>query len=61
MQGNNKTPKTGYVLPIVVDTLNGRDMRISPIVMSNYDSLSSPRSSHLLSPENQRKLKELPF
>lgn len=48
-------------MPVMTGTMTGRNLRISPIVTSNYDSLSSPRIPHLLSSESQWRLKELPF
>ncbi len=53
----------GLVLPVVVDTINGRDrnMRISELELWNNETLNSLRPPHLLSPEHRRERKELPY
>ena len=48
-------------LPVVIDTLPGRDMRVSFIEMENHDGPKSFQRSHLLSPTHKRKMKTLPY
>lgn len=48
-------------LNIVVDTLPGRSMRTSTIYKNHYNSLNSLRLPHLLSPEHEQEMLELPY
>lgn len=59
MQEESRT--YGRTLPVVVDTMPGRGMKISPIVKRNHDTLNSFRNPHLLSPEHKYMMKELPY
>ncbi|UWP59071.1 hypothetical protein [Ruminococcus gauvreauii] len=51
----------GVVLPVVIDTLPGREMRISYIDRRNYYDPKSNQRPYLLSPEHLDKMKELPY
>lgn len=53
--------KKGLVLPVVVDTLDGRRMRNPAIVKKNYNTLSTLRKPHLLSGEHKCRRKDLPY
>lgn len=59
MQEESRT--YGRALPVVVDILPGREMKLSPIVKCNYDTFNSFRIPHLLSPEHKYMMKELPY
>lgn len=48
-------------LPVIVDTLEARDMRTSWIEWQNHDGPLTPHRQHLLSPHHQRKMLDLPY
>ncbi len=51
----------GVVLPVVVDTLPGRDMRASYIEVKTYRSPGTNKRLHLLSSAHIEKMKKLPY
>ncbi len=53
--------KPGVVLPVVVDTLPGRDMRVSYIEEKTYKSPGTNKRLHLSSSAHIEKMKKLPF
>lgn len=53
--------KSGVVLPVVVDTLPGRDMKISDIEEKIHKSPRTNKRPHLLSSAHKDKMRKLPF
>ncbi len=52
---------TGIVLPVVVDTLPGREMKTSYIEKKIFHSPRTNKGFHLLSPSHIKRMKKLPF
>lgn len=53
--------RPGVVLPVVVDTMPGRDMKISEIEERIHKSPRTNKRPHLLSPMHRDKMQKLPF
>ncbi len=49
------------VLPVVVDTLPGREMKTSYIEKKIFNSPRTNKGLHMLSPSHIKKIKELPY
>lgn len=55
------TNKGRQALPVVLDTLEARNLRTSHIERENHDGPFTGHRQHLLSPWHQRRMKELPY
>lgn len=53
--------QAGIVLPVVVDTLPGRDLRASYMEKKTYRSPGTNKRSHLFSSAHIDKIKKLPY
>lgn len=51
----------GIVLPIISDTLPGREMKTSYIETKIFHSPKTDKGFHLLSPSHIKRMKKLPF
>ena len=51
----------GIVLPIISDTLPGREMKTSYIEKKIFHSPKTDKGFHLLSPTHIKRMKKLPF
>ncbi len=58
MQGEEQT---GIVLPVVVDTLPGRDMKVSYIEKKTYKLFRTNKRPHLLSSTHIDTMRKLPY
>lgn len=61
MKEEKKESGSDIVLPVVVDTLPGREMRTSYIENKIFNSPRINKGLHLLSPSHIKKLNKLPF
>lgn len=53
--------QTDIVLPVVVDTLPGRDMKVSYIEKNTYKSFWTNKRPHLLSAMHIDSMRKLPY
>lgn len=58
---NDKKKTAGKPLPLVIDTMPGRKLRVSAIDRQIHSGTEGIRDPHPLSPAVEKSLKDLPY